>query len=89
MAGRLKNLKGYSTSKKKFFHLPTCRSEPIKALFAFETQFKIFWIKNVKLHCQGPEKYEKHRQNTPSAISGLIWLLWSDKNTFCTEIKQK
>ncbi len=32
-------------------------------------------------HCQGPEKYEKHRQNSPSAISGSIWLLWSNENT--------
>ncbi len=25
-------------------HLPPCRSKPIKALFVFGTQFKIFWI---------------------------------------------
>ncbi len=42
-----------------------------------------------KLHCQGPEMYEKHRQDTPSAISGSIITLWSDEKTFCMEIKQK
>ncbi len=41
-----------------------------------------YWLPS-KLHCQGPEKYEKHRQDTPSAISGSIVTLWSDKNTFC------
>ncbi len=29
-----------------------------------------------KLHCQGPEKYEKHRQDTPPAISSSIWLFF-------------
>ncbi len=43
------------------------------------------WLPS-KLHCQGPEKYEKHRQDTPST-SGSIGLLWSDDNTFCMEIK--
>ncbi len=28
------------------------------------------------------ENYEKHRQNTPSAISGSIWILWSGVNVF-------
>ncbi len=31
------------------FHLPPCCSEPIKALFVFRTQFKIFWIRNGRL----------------------------------------
>ncbi len=56
------------------FHLPPCRSEPVQASLVFRTQFKIFWMKTgglwlshwlpSKLHCQGPEKYEKHHQNT-------------------------
>ncbi len=44
------------------------------------------WLPS-NLHCNGPEKYEKHRQDTPSVISGLTVTLWSVKNTFCTEIK--
>ncbi len=37
-------LKGYSTPKWKYFinHLPPCRSKPVKALFVFRTQIKIF-----------------------------------------------
>ncbi len=26
-------------------HLPPCRSKPVKALFVFGTQFKVFWMK--------------------------------------------
>ncbi len=26
-------------------HLPPCRSKPVKALFVFGTQFKIFWMR--------------------------------------------
>ncbi len=61
-------------------------------LFVFGTQFKIFgwkpgglWLSHLlpsKKHCQCPEKYERHRLNSPSAISGSIWLLWSDENTY-------
>ncbi len=36
-------------------------------------------------HCWGPEKYEKHRQGSPSAGSGSIWILWSDENIFWTQ----
>ncbi len=32
--------------------------------------------------------YERHHQNSQSAISGLIWILWSDENTFCAQRKQ-
>ncbi len=32
-----------------FFTYPLCRSEPIKALFVFRTQFKIFGIKTRRL----------------------------------------
>ncbi len=35
------------------------------------------------------QKSMKDRQNSPSAISGSIWTLWSDENTFCTQRKQK
>ncbi len=42
-----------------------------------------------KLQSQGPEKYEKHCQDTPPAISGSIVTLWSDENTFCMETKTK
>ncbi len=37
-------LKGYSTQNENFVinHLPPCRSKPVKALFVFGTQFKIF-----------------------------------------------
>ncbi len=27
------------------FHLPPCCSKPVKALFVFGTQFRIFWMK--------------------------------------------
>ncbi len=30
-------------------HLPPCRSKPVKALFVFGTQFKIFWMKTGRL----------------------------------------
>ncbi len=45
------NVKGYSTPNEHFVinHLPPCRSKPIKALFIFRTQFKIFWIKTGRL----------------------------------------
>ncbi len=32
-------------------------------------------------------KDERHRQNSPSAISGSIWMLWSDENIFSTQGK--
>ncbi len=38
-------------------------------------------------HCQGTEKYEKHHQDSPSAISGSIGTLWCEENTFCMQIK--
>ncbi len=77
-------------------HLPPCRSKPIKAWFVSGNYKKHFgwklggmWLSHwlpSKWHC-GPEKYENLRQNTPSAISGSIIMLWSEENTFCTEIK--
>ncbi len=69
------------------FHLPPCHTP---RYFGWEPGglWLSHWLRS-KLHCQGPEKYEKHHQDTPSAISGSIWLLWSDENTFCMEIKQK
>ncbi len=38
------NLKGYSTQNENFVinQLPPCRSKPVKALFVFGAQFKIF-----------------------------------------------
>ncbi len=57
----------------------------------FQTRKSFLWLSHwllSKLHCQGPEKYEKYRQDTPSAISGSIVTLWSDENTFCMEKKQ-
>ncbi len=30
-------------------HLPPCHSKPVKALFVFGTQFKIFWMKTGRL----------------------------------------
>ncbi len=36
------------------------------------------WLPS-KLHCQGPEKYERHRQNSPSAIRRAIWILWCNR----------
>ncbi len=63
-------------------HLPACRSNSIKASFVFGTQT------TSKYHCRGSEKYEKHRQGSQSAISGSIWILWSDENIFyATKIK--
>ncbi len=51
-----------------------CRSKPAKASLVFGTQFKSFWMRTgrhvtvsltaSKLHCQCPETYEKHRQDT-------------------------
>ncbi len=38
-------------------------------------------------HCQGTEKYEKHCQNSPSAISGSIWILGCGEKNFCTQRK--
>ncbi len=73
-------------------HLPPCPSKPVKASFVFGTQFKIFWMKYPGLwlsHWLHSEKYERHRQNSPSAISGSIWMLWRDENTFCTQRKYK
>ncbi len=51
-------LKGYSTPKKKkiIIHLPACRSNSIKALFVFGTQFKIF--------SQGGSKVRRSCQST-------------------------
>ncbi len=49
-----KYLKGYSTPKQTFCHkslTPSCRSKPIKALFVFGTQFKIFWMKTAVCDC--------------------------------------
>ncbi len=49
-----KYLKGYSTPKQKFCHkslTPSCRSKPIKALFVFGTQCKIFWMKTAVCDC--------------------------------------
>ncbi len=41
------SFKGILHPKMKIFvfHLPPCRSEPVKALLVFRTQFKIFWMK--------------------------------------------
>ncbi len=45
------NLKGNSTQNENFVInlLPPCRSKPVKALFVFGTQFKIFWMKAGRL----------------------------------------
>ncbi len=42
-------LKGLPPPQNETFvinHLPSCCSKPVKALFVFGTQFKIFWMKN-------------------------------------------
>ncbi len=69
--------------------------------FVFGTLFQIFLIKTgklvlwmshwlpSKLHYRGSENNEKHCQGSPSAISGSIWILWSDENTFWTQRKKK
>ncbi len=38
--------------------------------------------------CQGTEKYERHRQNSPCDISGSTVILRSDENTFCAQRNQ-
>ncbi len=45
-------LKGYSTPKWELFFSP-CRSNTVKALFIFGTQFKVFWMKTGRLLTRG------------------------------------
>ncbi len=71
--------------------------KPVKALFGFGTQFKDILDENheagdCRIDCQTlskPRKYERHRQNSPSAISGSTVILWCDEDTFCMQRKQK
>ncbi len=62
-------------------------------LFQTRTQIKIFLMKSesfltlhkhqVSYHVQGPERYQKHRRNSPCNISGSTVILGSFGNTFC------
>ncbi len=45
----LKGLLHYQNENFVINHLPSCRSKPVKALFVFGTQFKIFWMKTRRL----------------------------------------
>ncbi len=78
---------------KILFTYPHVVPTPWKLCSSSGTQFKIFLIKTRRLvtvpltakQLTHLEKYERHRQNSPSATSGSIWMLWSDENTFCIQ----
>ncbi len=42
----MSHLKGYQNDNLVINPLPPCRFKPVKVLFVFWTQFKIFWMKN-------------------------------------------
>ncbi len=69
------------------FHLPPCHTP---RYFGWEPGglWLSHWLRS-KLHCQGPEKYEKHHQDTPSAISGSIWLVMKRREYFLYGNKTK
>ncbi len=76
---------------------PPCVST-VKALFFFGNEFKIFWMKTGGLwlfhNCQvnntvkAQKSIERYNQNSPSAISGSIWLLWSYEILFVRKEKK-
>ncbi len=67
-------------------------------LFQTRTQIKIFLMKSESFltlhkqqgsyHIQGPERYQKHRWNSPCNISGSTVILGSFGNTFCCAKKR-
>ncbi len=74
---------------------PWCRSKPIRILFIFGTQIKIFLFESESsltllrqqgsLHDQSPEKYQDDQQSGPCDISLSTVILWSHENTLCAK----
>ncbi len=56
------------------FHLPPCRSEPIKALFVIGTQYKIFWINIIALPYNCQVNYTVKVQESMKSIARVLQL---------------